>query len=225
MEISIAQVSQMTLTRPVDRDLPETGPDFFIDSHAMLPSFSSAWRSPARIFAAAALASLALLGAALAQHLAGGDNPDLANKLSNPIASLVSVPIQVNHDSGTLGLGPTGIFLFQSGPGTAGGLARPQWGVPKSRDNVPEFNNNFFQPLLAYYKTPSAWRFSANIESGYNWMSDDLSLPLDRMAAKLAGIREQKVQFLLGGRYWLDRSANGPEDLGARARAAFLFPM
>lgn len=269
-----------------------------------------------KFFVAAALVSSASLGAASAQDAAGGGNADLAKKLSNPIASLISVPIQFNYDtgygpedgdkafvnvqpvipfdlsenlslvtrtilpivwqddiagpsgdqfglgdtlqsfflvpspretglgtltfgagpaitwptstdpllgSGTLGLGPTGVFLFQNGPWTVGGLAGHQWGVVETRDLVPELNSTFFQPFLAY-TTPSAWTFGANIEGGYNWTSEEVSLPVNLTVSKLTSIGGQRVQFQVGGRYWLESPTNGPEDFGVRAAIVFLFP-
>jgi hypothetical protein len=269
-----------------------------------------------KFIAATALVSMASLGAATAQDTAGGDAAALAKKLSNPIASLISVPIQFNYDSGygpedgdkafvnvqpvipfdltdslslvtrtilpvvwqddiagpsgdqfglgdtlqsfflvpspretglgtltfgagpaitwptstdpllgsgTVGLGPTGVFLFQNGPWTVGGLAGHQWGVVETRDNVPDLNSTFFQPFVAY-NTPSAWTFGANIEGSYNWTSDEVSLPVNITVSKLTSIGKQRVQFQLGARYWLESPTNGPEDFGVRAAIVFLFP-
>ena len=84
---------------------------------------------------------------------------------------------------------------------------RPRWGVVETRDNVPELNNTFFQPFIAY-TTPSAWTFSANIEGGYNWTSDEVSLPVNLTVSKLTSIGKQRIQFQLGGRYWLESATN-----------------
>ncbi len=54
----------------------------------------------ARMFVAAALVSMTFPGAAPAQETAGDDAAALAQRLANPIASLISVPIQFNYDSG-----------------------------------------------------------------------------------------------------------------------------
>jgi hypothetical protein len=88
---------------------------------------------------------------------------------------------------------------------------------------VPDLNRSFFQPFLAY-TTPTAWTFGVNIEGGYNWTGDDLSLPLNLGVSKLTGIGGQVVQFQVGARYWLESPTNGPEDFGVRAGIVFLFP-
>lgn len=50
----------------------------------------------------AALSAICLLAApvAEAQGTSGGSNADLAKQLSNPVASLISVPFQLNYDTG-----------------------------------------------------------------------------------------------------------------------------
>ena len=125
--------------------------------------------------------------------------------------------------AGTLAIGPTGVFLFQNGPWTVGGLAGQQWGVAETRGGVPDVNNMFFQPFVSY-TTPSAWTFGANTEGGYNWTTDDLSLPVNLTVSKLTDVGGQKVQFQLGARYWLEAPSSGPEGFGARAAVVFLFP-
>ena len=125
--------------------------------------------------------------------------------------------------SGTLGLGPTGIFLFQQGPWTYGLLAGQQWGVVETRSNIPELNNTYFQPFLVY-TTKNAWSFGLNTEGSYNWTSSDLALPFNATVSKLTEIDGQKLQFQLGLRYWANSPDNGPDGFGARFGVTFLFP-
>ena len=63
-----------------------------------------------------------------------------------------------------------------------------------------------------------------NYEGLYNWTSEELSLPLNVMVSKLVNISGQRVQFQVGGRYWVDSPDTGPEDFGLRAAVIFLFP-
>ena len=125
--------------------------------------------------------------------------------------------------SGTMGLGPTGVFLFQEGPWTYGMLGGHQWGIWKTRDMVSDLNNTFFQPFLSY-STPSAWTFGLNTEGAYNWTAEDWSLPINATISKLTSIGGQRVQFQAGLRYWADSPDNGPDGVGARFGITFLFP-
>ncbi len=264
-------------------------------------------------------AILPITGLAHAQE-AGANNAELAQKLANPIASLISVPIQMNYDHGfgpqdgdkvttniqpvipfklndnfslvtrtilpvvwqddiagnsgtqfglsdtlqsfflvptpqatsvgaftwgigpaftwptstdpllglgTWGAGPTGVFLFQTptskGSWTWGALVNQQWGYAETRGNVPDLNNTFLQPFLSF-TTPSAWTFTLNTESTYNWTSNEWSVPINFAISKLTSIGEQKVQFQGGVGYWAESPTNGPEDLRARFTVTFLFP-
>jgi len=125
--------------------------------------------------------------------------------------------------AGTLGLGPTGILLFQKSGWTYGALVTQQWGVHETRSMVPDLNLTALQPFLAY-TTADAWTFSLNTESSYNWTSEEWSVPINATVSKLTTIGKQKVQFQAGVRYWADSPTGGPEDFGARGQVTFLFP-
>lgn len=125
--------------------------------------------------------------------------------------------------AGTLGLGPTGVFLFQKSGWTYGGLVTQQWGVHETRSMVPDLNYTFMQPFLSY-TTADAWTFSVNAESSYNWTSEEWSIPINFTVAKLTKIGKQRVQFQGGIRYWADSPTGGPDGLGFRSQVSFLFP-
>lgn len=124
--------------------------------------------------------------------------------------------------SGTWGAGPTGVFLFQESGWTWGALATQQWGVAKTRSGVPDFNVTALQPFLAY--SQEGWTVSLNTESSYNWTSDEWSVPVNLTLGKIVSFGNQKVQLTGGVRYWADSPAGGPDDIGFRFQATFLFP-
>ncbi len=120
------------------------------------------------------------------------------------------------------GAGPTGVVLRQSGPWTYGGLANHIWSYA-GPDGAKDVNSTFLQPFLSY-TTPDAWTFTLNSESTYDWTTNDWSIPINAMVAKLVTIDKQPISFQLGARYYAASSANGPDGFGARAAVTFLFP-
>ncbi len=125
--------------------------------------------------------------------------------------------------SGTLGLGPTGVFLFQKSGWTYGALVNHLWGVAETRSGTPDLNSTFIQPFLAY-TTKDAWTVALNTESSYNWTAEEWGVPINATVSKLTTIAGQKVQFQIGARYWAKEADNGPEGFGARFQVTFLFP-
>ncbi len=96
---------------------------------------------------------------------------------------------------GEWGAGPTVVGLVQKGHWTIGGLANHIWTFEND-----DINSTFVQPFLSY-TTPTAWTFSLNTESSYNWNDNDWAIPINAMVAKLVNIHGQRVQFQLGARY------------------------
>lgn len=124
--------------------------------------------------------------------------------------------------AGKWGAGPTAVVLTQKNGWTVGALANHIWSFA-GKDDKADISSTFLQPFLSY-TTPDAWSFTVNSESTYNWETDEWSIPINFMVAKLVKIGKQPVQFQVGARYWAVSPDNGPEGWGARASVTFLFP-
>jgi len=124
--------------------------------------------------------------------------------------------------AGKFGVGPTAVGLIQTGPWTIGGLWNHIWSVAGDSTRA-EVNNTFIQPFLVY-TTPSAWSFTLNTETNYNWTADTWSVPINAMVSKLVVIGGQRVSFQVGIRGWAVTTPTGPDGVGARFAVTFLFP-
>ncbi len=119
-------------------------------------------------------------------------------------------------------VGPTGVALKQRGPWTYGALANHLWRV-SGGDGRPEVNATFLQPFLSY-TTPTAWTFSLNTESTYDWESEDWSVPVNALATKVVSFGDQLASVGGGVRYWADSTDGGPEGWGIRMVLTLLYP-
>tara|TARA_R110002110_G_scaffold415561_1_gene650714 strand:- start:8680 stop:9462 length:783 start_codon:yes stop_codon:yes gene_type:complete len=120
------------------------------------------------------------------------------------------------------GVGPTAVVLKQSGPWTYGALGNHIVDFAGDDDRA-DVNATFLQPFLTY-TTADAMTFALNLESTYDWESDEASVPLNLQVLKVAKIGSQMVQYGGGLRYWLESADAGPEGFGLRFNFVLLFP-
>lgn len=120
------------------------------------------------------------------------------------------------------GAGPTGVVLRQRGPWTYGMLANHIWSFA-GNDNREDVSNTFLQPFLSY-TTPTAWTFSLNTETTYDWKNEQWTVPINGVVSKVTKIGSQLISVGGGVRYWADSPDSGPEGLGIRLVVTLLFP-
>ena len=120
------------------------------------------------------------------------------------------------------GTGPTAVALVQKGPWTYGALVNHIWSFAGD-DDRDDFDATFLQPFLSYI-TPTAWNFTIQTESTYNWENTQWSIPVAGIISKVTNIGNQTISFAGGLRYWMETPDSGPEGLGFRINVTFLFP-
>ncbi|MBW2245383.1 MAG: transporter, partial [Deltaproteobacteria bacterium] len=120
------------------------------------------------------------------------------------------------------GAGPTAVALKQSGHLTYGLLTNHIWSFagPSGRSDI---STTFLQPFFSY-TTPTAWTFTLQTESTYDWEKSEWAIPINTMLTKVVSIGSQKLQIGGGLRYWAASAKAGPEGLGFRAFVTLLFP-
>jgi hypothetical protein len=121
------------------------------------------------------------------------------------------------------GAGPTAVALWQGFGWTIGALVNHIWSFAGD-DDRQDISSTFLQPFISY-TTPTAWTFTLNTESSYNWETEEWSVPINGQVSKLTRFGKQPVSLFAGIRYWADSPEHvGPEGWGARAGIVFLFP-
>ena len=120
------------------------------------------------------------------------------------------------------GAGPTAVLLKQAGPWTYGALANHIWSFAGD-DGRADINATFLQPF-ASYSTPTAWTFSVNTESTYDWQASEWSIPINGVVSKVTRFGTLPISVFGGLRYWADSPSSGPDGLGFRVGVTLLFP-
>jgi hypothetical protein len=120
------------------------------------------------------------------------------------------------------GAGPTVVVLRQSKGWTYGALVNHIWSFAGT-DRKPDINSTFLQPFLSY-TTKTAWTFTLQAESSYDWEEREWAVPIHVLVSKLVKIGGQRVQLAAGPRYWADSPDGGAHDFGGRIVATLLFP-
>jgi hypothetical protein len=124
--------------------------------------------------------------------------------------------------TGKFGVGPTLVILKQHGGWTYGALLNHIWSVA-GHDDRSDVSSTFIQPILSY-TTRSAWTFSFNSESSYDWKAEHWSIPIHPVVSKLVIMGKQRVSIGAGLRCWASTTPDGPEGCGFRVLVTPVFP-
>ena len=92
------------------------------------------------------------------------------------------------------------VELKQENGWTYGALANHIWSFAGDYD-PSDVNATFMQPFLSY-TTPTAWTYSLNTESTYDWENEEWSIPINGQLSKVTRIGDQLVSVGGGLRYW-----------------------
>ena len=120
------------------------------------------------------------------------------------------------------GAGPAVVALTMSGQWTIGLLANHIWSYAGDSDRQ-DINNSFMQPFVAY-TWPSAWTFSVQSETTYNWETEKWSVPLNIAISKLVRWGKLPVSLQGGIGYWAKSPDYGPDGFRFRLQANFVLP-
>lgn len=124
--------------------------------------------------------------------------------------------------TGKLGIGPTAVALRQQGPWNYGALANHIVSVAGQSARA-DVNATFLQPFVSYI-TPTAWTYTAQVESTIDWANSGSATQVEALASKLVKFGTQRASIGGGVRYWIDSPNAGPKGLAFRASLALLFP-
>jgi len=119
-------------------------------------------------------------------------------------------------------LGPSVVALHQSGPWTVGGLANHITSVAGASDR-DDINATYIQPFVSY-TLPSAWTFSLQTETTYDWESEQWSVPVSAVGTRVSTLGSQLFSAGIGLRYWADAPDGAAEGVGVRLVFTLLFP-
>ncbi len=134
------------------------------------------------------------------------------------------IPTATNDFLGTekFGIGPSVVVLKQQGRWTYGALWNHIWSVAGADDRA-DVNSTFFQPFVSY-TTKTAWTFSLNMESSYDWEGEQWGIPIHIGVSKLVKLGRQPVSIGGNLRCWATSPPNGPQGCGFRFIVTPLFP-
>ncbi len=123
--------------------------------------------------------------------------------------------------AGKWGAGPTVVALKQMGHDTVGLLANHIWSIGGDEDRA-DVSSTFLQPFFAH-TTSSATTFTVNLESTYDWVGEEWTVPANFQITQLVKLDGQPVSVGGGFKYYAAKPEGGP-DWGVRLIFTLLFP-
>ncbi len=138
------------------------------------------------------------------------------------VGPILKVPTATSRStgSGKWGAGPTGIVLRQVGGWSYGLLASHTWSFAGT-ESRPSVNTTFLEPFLTY-TTKTYTTLGVFTESAYDWTGGKWTVPVEAMASQVLMLGKQVFSVTVGGRYWAESPAGGP-DWGLRLALTLIF--
>ena len=140
------------------------------------------------------------------------------------VGPVLLIPTGTNEVLGTqkFGIGPTVVVLKQQKQWTVGTLFNHVWSVA-GKESRADVSSTFLQPFLSY-TTKTAWTFTVNTESTYDWKARSWSVPIHLQLTKLVKVGMQPISVGGGLRCWAASAPGGPHWCGFRVIFTPLFP-
>ena len=120
------------------------------------------------------------------------------------------------------GAGPSAVVLTMRGPWTIGALANHLWSFAGDSDRAT-INSTFIQPFVSF-TSPTAWTFSLQSESSYNWEMESWAVPVNLAVSKLVRLGRLPVSLQAGVGHWIESPENGADGWRFRLQANFVLP-
>jgi hypothetical protein len=123
--------------------------------------------------------------------------------------------------SGKFGAGATALLLYGQGKISVGVLATQIWSVWGDEDRA-DVSLLQLQPFINY-SLGDGQTLTANLESSYDWIGDQWTVPLNVSYSKVFQVDEQTLKWQIGARAYLEAPEGGPE-WGLRTGLTFVVP-
>lgn len=127
-----------------------------------------------------------------------------------------------NFGSAQTGVGITALGLVMKKPWTVGLLTYNTWSVGGNAA-YGTANNFYYQPFISYV-TPSAWTFSIESQSTFNWDARRAQNPVYASVSKIVKFGDLPAQISAGPHYYASSVPGGASGWGGRFQVTLLFP-
>ena len=151
-------------------------------------------------------------------------SPNKSEPLIWGVGPVLLIPTGTDEVLGTqkFGIGPTVVVLKQQKKWTGGLLFNHIWSVA-GKESRGDVSSTFLQPFLSY-TTKTAWTFTLNTESTYDWKAKSWAVPIHLQVTKLVKVGKQPISVGGGLRCWTASAPGGPHWCGFRLIFTPLFP-
>src|SRR6185369_11864641 len=135
---------------------------------------------------------------------------------------LIPTATDTHLGAGKFGIGPAAVIGAQHRAWTYGVVTRHIWSVAGHSDRA-DVSATYFEPFVSY-TTRSAWTFSVDTESTYDWIGKRWSAPVSFDISKVLRVGSHAVSVGGGMSCWAATLPGGPQACGVRFSITPLFP-